>query len=297
MKKEEQQVDLEPLPALSSFAGKTFVIKYGGSIMNNHNAAGTFFEDVAKLKKMGINIVIVHGGGPMISSWLDKVGIETKFVNGLRVTDEKVMKIVQMVLSGMVNKELSLKLSLKGINAVGISGVDGKLIKARKKYVYSHDKKIDIGFVGEVSMVNERILISMLKSNQVPVISPIGYDENGNIYNINADYAASYISSAINADKLIILTDVEGVYKEINDKNSLVSNLTLEMIDDYIDSGIISGGMIPKMECCTEALKNGTKKVHLVDGRNEHCIINDMFNNKGTIIVNEMREEKCQKAI
>lgn len=298
MKKEEQPIELEPLPALSSFKGKTFVIKYGGSIMNNKNAQSAFFNDVATLRENGINVVIVHGGGPLISLWLEKTGIESKFVNGLRVTDKDVMKIAQMVLCGIINKDLSLNLSLAGVNAVGISGVDGKLIEAQKKYVYQGNKKIDIGFVGEVVNINERMVLSLLKSGQVPVISPIGFDEEGNKYNINADYVASYVSSTLNADKLIILTDVEGVYKDINDKNSLISNLTIDMIEEYRDCGIISGGMIPKMECCCEAVKSGTKKVHLIDGRKEHSLINDVINNRGTVILDETEDEKtCQKAI
>lgn len=298
MKKEEKSIELEPLPGLSNFKGKTFVIKYGGSIMKNSCAKQAFFKDVALMREHGINVVIVHGGGPLISAWLKKAGIESRFVNGLRVTDEEVMEIVQMVLCGMVNKNLSLSLSMQGVNAIGISGMDGKLIEAQKKYTYEKNKKIDIGFVGEVTNINERMIISLLKNGQVPVISPVGYDDKGNKYNINADYVASYVSSALNADKLIILTDVEGVYKDINDKNSLIPSLTPEKIEDYIEQGIISGGMIPKMECCMEAVKSGTKKVHLIDGRKEHCLINDIFYNKGTIILGEEEEDiQCQKAI
>ncbi|WP_010236770.1 acetylglutamate kinase [Clostridium arbusti] len=297
MKKEDGAVSLEPLPVLSSLRGKTFVIKYGGSIMKNEEAKNAFLNDVAMMREYGVNIVIVHGGGPLISKWLNKTGIESKFINGLRVTDENVMEIVQMVLCGMVNKDIALNLSLRGLDAIGLSGIDSNLIEARKKYVYNNGEKIDIGFVGEVTNVNETILVNLIKAGEVPVVSPVGYDREGNKYNINADYAASFISSAINADKLIILTDVEGVYKDINDKNSLISYLTLDMIDNYIKEGIISGGMIPKMECCREAIKNGTNKVHLIDGRKEHCLINDIFNNNGTIIEEKGGEEQCQKAI
>lgn len=297
MKQEEKSIELEPLPGLSNFKGKTFVIKYGGSIMKNDSAKKAFFKDVATMRENGINVVIVHGGGPLISAWLQRAGIQSKFINGLRVTDENVMEIVQMVLCGMVNKNLSLNLSIQGVNAIGISGMDGKLIEARKKYLYENNERIDIGFVGEVTNVNERMVLSLLKNGQVPVISPVGYDDKENKYNINADYVASYISSAINADKLIILTDVEGVYKDINDKNSLIPSLTLDTIENYIDTGIICGGMIPKMECCMEAVRNGTKKVHLVDGRNEHCLINDIFCNKGTTILGEEENAQCQEAI
>lgn len=298
MKNEEGAISLEPLPVLSSLKGKTFVIKYGGSIMKNEEAKNAFLNDVVMMKEYGVNIVIVHGGGPLISRWLNKTGIESKFINGLRVTDENVMEIVQMVLCGMINKDISLNLSLRGLNAIGVSGIDSKLIEAQKKYIYNNDgDKIDIGFVGEVTNINETMLVSLIKSGQIPVVAPVGYDKDGNKYNINADYAASFISSAIKADKLIILTDVEGVYKDINDKNSLIDYLSLDMIQDYIKGGIISGGMIPKLECCTEAIKNGTKKVHLIDGRKDHCLINDIFNNNGTIIEEKGRDEQCQKAI
>ena len=297
MKNEEGAISLEPLPVLSGLKGKTFVVKYGGSIMKNEDAKNAFLNDVAILKQYGVNIVIVHGGGPLISKWLNKTGIESKFINGLRVTDENVMEIVQMVLCGMVNKDISLNLSLRGINAIGVSGIDSKLIEAQKKYIYNDGEKIDIGFVGEVTNINKTMLVNLIKSGQVPVVSPVGYDEEGNKYNINADYAASFISSAINADELIILTDVEGVYKDINDRNSLIDYLNLDMIDNYIKNGTISGGMIPKMECCMEAVKNGTHKVHLIDGRKEHCLINDIFNNTGTIIEEKGGDEQCQKAI
>jgi acetylglutamate kinase len=288
---------LEPLPEIEKLRGCTFVIKYGGSIVNDENARNNFFKDIALLKMHGINIIIVHGGGPIISKWLNIAGIECKFVNGLRVTDEKVMEIVQMVLAGQVNKDLALSLNLMGVNSIGLCGIDDRLIEAKKKYVIENGEKIDIGYVGEVTNVNERMLLSILKNGQVPVISPIGFDIDGNKYNINADYVASYISSAINADKLIILTDVEGVYKDINNKESLIPYLSLDKIETYINEGVICGGMIPKMECCTDAIKNGTKKVHLIYGKNEHCLINDIFNNKGTVIEEREYDDKCQKVI
>jgi acetylglutamate kinase len=288
---------LEPLPEIEKLRGCTFVIKYGGSIVNDENARNNFFKDIALLKMHGINIIIVHGGGPIISKWLNIAGIECKFVNGLRVTDEKVMEIVQMVLAGQVNKDLALSLNLMGVNSIGLCGIDDRLIEAKKKYVIENGEKIDIGYVGEVTNVNERMLLSILKNGQVPVISPIGFDIDGNKYNINADYVASYISSSINADKLIILTDVEGVYKDINNKESLIPYLSLDKIETYINEGVICGGMIPKMECCADAIKNGTKKVHLIYGKNEHCLINDIFNNKGTVIEEREYDDKCQKVI
>ncbi|WP_234119018.1 acetylglutamate kinase [Clostridium hydrogenum] len=295
MKNIENELE-EPLGELKAFKGKTFVIKYGGSIMKNKEAENAFIEDVKALRNIGINLVIVHGGGPEISKWLEISGVKSNFIEGLRVTDEKVMEIVQMVLSGKINKSLSLNLNLNDVKAVGLSGVDNKIIQACKKYVYKNDEKIDIGYVGDVVNINETFIVSLIKNGQVPVISPIGCDDNGNIYNINADYAASFISSALNAEKLIILTDVAGVYKDIKDPSSLIHNLSINDIDYYIKEGIISGGMIPKMECCVKAILNGTQNVHLIDGRNEHCLINDLLDYSGTTIYDK-EEEKCQKVI
>ncbi|WP_410170908.1 acetylglutamate kinase [Clostridium felsineum] len=286
----------ETLSELKKYKGKTFVIKYGGSIMKNKKAEDAFIKDIKYLRKVGINIVIVHGGGPEISKWLDISGIETSFVNGLRVTDEKVIEIVEMVLSGKINKRLSLKFNLNGVNAVGLSGVDNKLIEAEKKYVYKNGEKIDIGYVGNVTNINSEFIEALLKNNQVPVISPIGCDVEGNIYNINADYAAAFVSSALDAEKLIILTDVEGVYKNINDPQSIIHRMNIDDINYYIKEQIIKGGMIPKIECCASAIKNGTKNVHLIDGRNNHCLINDILNYSGTII-SYGSGIKCQKAI
>jgi acetylglutamate kinase len=275
----------EILSLLSDYKNKTFVIKYGGSIMNNLEAQKAFAEDVYLLRKHDINVVIVHGGGPEISRWLKKAGVESKFISGLRVTDTDTMEIVEMVLSGSVNKKLSSNLNKQGLCAAGISGRDANLIKAKKKYLIENGENIDIGFVGEVVSVNPSILIDLLKNNVIPVISPIGNDDDGNAYNINADYAASAVAGALNADKLIIMTDIAGVYKDINDPGSLLASLTIDEIKQYIESGIISGGMIPKMECCMEAILKGTKNVHLVDGRKEHSLLEDTFSGLGTKII------------
>ncbi|MCY6370055.1 acetylglutamate kinase [Clostridium ganghwense] len=282
---------------LKLFKEKTFVIKYGGSIMQNKAAEKAFFQDILEMKLAGINIVIVHGGGPEISKWLNKIGIESKFVNGLRVTDKNTIEIVEMVLSGKINKNITANLSTQGLNAIGISGSDSNLLHAKKKYLHDNDKKIDLGFVGDVENINKDLLINLMNKGYIPVIAPIGCDTEGNKYNINADYAASFISSALEAEKLIILTDVEGVYKDIHNKDSLINSITVNEIKTYISSGIINGGMIPKMECCIAALEKGTKNIHLIDGRNEHCLINDTFNNCGTTISLKDVMKKCQKAI
>ena len=293
----ESSIHIEMLPYLNKFKGKTFVIKYGGSVMKNKIAQEAFFNDVATLKNMNINIVIVHGGGPEISKWLNKIGIESKWVNGLRVTDYYTMEIVEMVLSGNVNKKISSHLNTRGLSAIGISGRDCNLIRARKQYVYEKDQKIDIGFVGKIVNINKNLLIDFLEKDYIPVISPIGCDTDGNSYNINADSAAAFISGVLKAEKLIIMTDIEGVYKDINDPSSLLSTLTIEEIHDYIDSGEITDGMIPKLECCVEAIQKGAKNVDLVDGRKEHALILDLYSRSGTRILSGGGINKCQKIV
>lgn len=287
----------EILPYLNKYIGKTFVVKYGGSIMENKIAQEAFFNDVAQMNALGINTVIVHGGGPEISKWLKKTGIESKFVNGLRVTDSSTMEIVEMVLSGHVNKKLACSLSRKGINAIGLSGKDCNLIKAKKKYIYEDDRKIDIGYVGEVVSVNKKFLLDLIEKDAVPVISPVGCDSEGNSYNINADFAAAFISGILKAEKLIIMTDIDGVYKNINDPSSLISSITVDEIIDYIQNGIITDGMIPKLECCIDAIEKGTKNVHLIDGRREHALLMDLYSSSGTRIISKGGLLKCQKVI
>lgn len=270
---------------LNKFKNQTFVIKYGGSIMNNASAQKAFAEDLNKLKKAEVNLVIVHGGGPEISSWLKAMNIENSFCQGLRVTTVETMKVVEMVLSGLVNKNLAANLCNNGLNAVGISGRDCSLIKAKKKFVYDNENNpIDIGFVGDVESVQKEILLNLLHFNNLPVISPIGCDDNGNSYNINADYVAAAVAGALNANKLIIMTDIDGVYKDINDKTSLIKELTVPEIRAYIKDGTIQGGMIPKMQCCMDALSMGTEAIHLLDGRVLHTIITSLNETKGTKI-------------
>lgn len=293
----ENSTELDVVQNLEQFKGKTFLIKYGGSIMNDVNASKAFIEDIILLRKVGINIIIVHGGGPEISKWLNLTGIKSEFRSGLRVTDKNVMDVVEMVLSGHINKEISANLSSQGISAIGLSGRDSNLIKAKKKYLYENGKKIDIGFVGEVTGINKPLLLSILEKGRIPVISPIACDSQGNKYNINADYAASFISAELKCEKLIILTDVEGVYKDINDKSSIIKEITAEEVKQYIEEGIISGGMIPKMECCIEALENGTKNIHLIDGRKKHSLISNIIYDSGTKIYSKGEVIKCQKVI
>lgn len=270
---------------MSKYEGKTFVIKYGGSIMSNDSAKEAFVEDVELMTNAGIKVVIVHGGGPLISKWVKKIGGDNKFVKGLRVTDHDTMEIVEMVLSGNVNKRLSSILSLRGLNAIGISGKDSNLIEAKKKFVYENNKKIDIGFVGEVASINKKVLITLLKSKYIPVISPVGVDKEGNSYNVNADYAAAAISGVLKAEKLLIMTDIDGVYTDITDPSTLLSSITVEETKEFINKGMIYGGMIPKLECCVAAINKGTKNVHLVDGRKKHSLLLNVIKNCGTKII------------
>lgn len=265
---------------IEKYKGSTIVIKFGGSIMRCKECKDAFFKDVAYLKEKGINIVIIHGGGPNISSMLEKIGCATEFINGLRVTDKETMEVVEMTLCGSVNKELSGMLSRHSLKAIGLSGRDSGLIEANKKYSYINGEKIDLGYVGEVKKINTSFLDLLIDEDFVPVIAPIGFDSNGQIYNINADYVAGAISAALKAEKLVLMTDVEGVYLDINDKSSLLTSITTTEIKNYIDEGVIQGGMIPKMECCINAIENGTNTVHLVDGRNKHSLIKDVFMNE-----------------
>ena len=276
---------MELLPKIKEYKNKIFVVKYGGSIMENKDAQRAFLSDASLLKAHGVNLVIVHGGGPAINKWLKRANIESQFINGLRVTDEDTMEIVEMVLSGSVNKKLTAELNGLGVKAIGISGRDCQLINARKKYSYNNGERIDIGYVGEVTSINKDFLLQLIDNDFIPVISPVGCDSLGNPYNINADYAAAAVACALEADKLIIMTDIEGVYKDINDKSSLIKRLTSQDINKYIEAGIITGGMIPKMYCCQDALEKGAKAVHLIDGRKEHSLLMDTFTQSGTEIV------------
>ncbi|WP_120168405.1 acetylglutamate kinase [Thermohalobacter berrensis] len=272
---------VEALPYIKKFRGKTFVIKYGGSIFKMEKSKKAFIKDIVLLTFVGINIIIVHGGGPNISQMLDKLGIKTEFIKGLRVTDEETMEVVEMVLSGKINKKIAADLCKNGVNAIGISGADGNLIIATKKYLKEGKEKINIGNVGEIVNVNQNLLNDLIDKGYLPVISPIGYDNEGNVYNVNADYAAAAISSSLKCEKLIYLTDVKGLYKDIEDSNSFISSITIDEINEYIRTGVINGGMLPKMECCIKAIKGGTKDVHLIDGRLEHSLLLEIFTDKG----------------
>ena len=276
---------VEALPYIQAFYGKTIVIKYGGNAMINEDLKDKVMQDIALMKYVGIRPVIVHGGGPEITSFLHMVGKKSDFVAGLRVTDAETVEIAEMVLDGKVNSAIVNLLNQRGVRAVGLSGKDAGLIKAHKKLatVYEGDEvqKVDIGYVGTVEEVNTGLLEDLIENDYVPIIAPIGVGEQGESYNINADYVAAEIAGALEAEKLLLLTDVEGIYKDFHDKSSFISSLHAGEAREYIKSGIIAGGMIPKVEACLKALEQGAGKTHIIDGRLPHSIILELFTPTG----------------
>lgn len=270
------EVLIEALPYIQKFNRKIIVVKYGGSAMSNEELQKNVIKDVTLLKLVGFKPIIVHGGGKEISRWVGKVGKEAKFVNGLRVTDEETMEIAEMVLN-KVNKNLVRMVEELGVKAVGISGKDARLLQCDKKYSNGED----IGFVGDIKKVDPQVLYDLLEKDFLPIVAPIGLDDEFNTYNINADDAACAIAKAVGADKLVFLTDIEGLYKDINDKSSFISHLTASQADELIASGCIGGGMLPKLNNCTAAIKEGVSRVHILDGRIAHCLLLEIFTNQG----------------
>ncbi len=273
---EKASVLIEALPYIQRFNRKIIVVKYGGSAMVDEELKKKVIEDVTLLKLVGFKPIIVHGGGKEISKWVGKVGMEPKFINGLRVTDADTMEVAEMVL-GKVNKSLVQLVEELGVRAIGISGKDGGLLKVEKKY---SDGK-DIGFVGDVKEVNADILYDLLEKDFLPIVCPIGMDDDYNTYNINADDAACAIARAVKAEKLAFLTDIEGVYKDPGDPKTLISELTVKEARNLINDGYIGGGMLPKLNNCIEAIENGVSRVHILDGRIPHCVLLEIFTNKG----------------
>lgn len=273
---EKAEVLIEALPYIQRFNRKIIVVKYGGSAMVDDELKKSVIQDVTLLKLVGFKPIIVHGGGKEISKWVGRVGKEAEFVNGLRKTDAETMEIAEMVL-GKVNKSLVQMVEELGVNAVGISGKDGGLLKVTKKLSQGQD----IGFVGDVSEVNPKILYDLLEKDFLPIICPIGMDDEYNTYNINADDAACAIARAVEAEKLAFLTDIEGVYKDPADKSTLISELHITEAKKLIGDGNIGGGMLPKLNNCIEAIENGVSRVHILDGRIAHCLLLEFFTNKG----------------
>ena len=282
---EKANVLIEALPYIQHFNRKIIVVKYGGSAMADEELKKKVIADVVLLKLVGFKPIIVHGGGKEISRWVQKVGMKPQFINGLRVTDSETMELAEMVLN-KVNKELVCHVQELGVKGIGISGKDGGLLEVKKRYADGED----IGFVGEITGVNPKILFDMLEKDFLPIVCPIGLDDEFNTYNINADDAACAIAKAVGAEKLAFLTDIEGVYRDKDDPSTLISEITVSEAKELIDSGYIGGGMLPKLGNCIDAVENGVSRVHILDGRIPHFLLLEIFTNKGigtAIIGNE----------
>jgi acetylglutamate kinase len=265
----------EALPYIQHFAGRTVVIKYGGAAMKDSSLKDKVIRDIVFMASVGVRPVVVHGGGPEINTWLDKLGIEAKFKDGLRVTDGPTMDVVEMVLVGRVNKELVSLINQAGGQAVGLCGKDGNLVTARQI------SNKDIGFVGEVSSVNARLVESLGKSGYIPVISSVAADESGQAYNINADTFAGEVAAALGAEKLILLTDTRGILRDYKDPSTLITKLDIQQARDLIREGVVAGGMIPKVNCCVRSLAQGVRATHIIDGRLPHALLLEVFSDLG----------------
>ena len=269
---------IEALPYIQRLNGKTIVIKYGGNAMVNNGLTKTIMQDITLLKYVGVNPIVVHGGGPEINKMLKSLNIESKFHNGLRITDADTIEVVQMVLTGKINKDIVSQLNVLGGKAIGLSGKDGNLIAARKKEPVGG---IDLGFVGEITHINCKVLELLAKDEYIPVVAPIGVGNDGTTYNINADTVAGEIAAALKAEKLIFLTDVDGIRRDPDDADSLISVITVDEIHRLIENGVISGGMIPKVEGCIKGIEKGVNRTHILNGTIPHPILLEIFTDKG----------------
>lgn len=269
------QVLSEALPYIQSFVGKTIVVKYGGAAMTDSDLKAQVISDIVFMACVGIRPVVVHGGGPEINSWLGKMGIEAKFLNGLRVTDAETMDVVEMVLVGRVNKELASLMNQAGGSAVGICGKDANLITARPQGL------AEMGFVGEVASINPSLISTLVENGYIPIVSSVATDENGQAYNINADTVAGEIAAALGAEKLILLTDTAGILKDYHDPSTIIHELDITQARDLIQSGVVSGGMIPKVTCCVRSLAQGVRAAHIIDGRVPHALLLEIFTDSG----------------
>ena len=280
------EVLTQALPYIQKYYDKIVVVKYGGNAMINEHLKEQVMEDIVLLSLIGVKVVLVHGGGPEITDTLKKIGKESVFVDGLRVTDKETVDVVQMVLAGKINKSLVNKLKTKGGKAIGISGLDGHMIKCEMK-----DARL--GFVGKINEVNIKPVMDIIEKGYIPVISTIGCDDEGNVYNINADTAAAFIAGGIKAERLITMTDIEGILKDKNDHSSIISCIDLKMAEELFKSEVISGGMIPKVECCIDAIHKGVKKVTILDGRVPHALLIETLTDEGagTMVVADMNED------
>ena len=271
---ERAEVITQVLPYIKKYTGKVVVVKYGGNAMINEQLKQQVMEDIVLLWLIGVKIVLVHGGGPEINELMGKLGKKAEFVDGLRVTDKETVDIVQMVLAGKVNKTLVNLLEMKGGRAIGLSGMDGRLIEAQLK-----DEKL--GFVGDIKKIHIKPVTDLLENDYIPVISTVGCDKQGNTYNINGDTAAAHIAGALGAERLIMMTDIDGILKDKNDPSTLIPEITINDANKLYEDGIVSGGMIPKLECCIDAIEKGVKNVIILDGRVPHSILMELLTNEG----------------
>jgi len=292
---EKAKILTQALPFIKRYHGKTIVIKYGGSAMTDQKIKEQFIQDVVLMKFVGINPVVVHGGGPEINAMLEKIGKESKFVEGNRVTDLETVEIVEMILSGKVNKDLVSNINRHGGRAIGLSGKDDNMILVEKKFIEKDGETIDIGYVGEIKEINTDIIDMLDFNNYIPVISTIGVDKEGQTYNINADYVAGEIAGKIKADRLIFLTDVDGIMQDHTNKETLISDITRKEVEILIEDGTISGGMLPKVETCLHALKKGVENVIILNGKIEHSILLELFTEEGAGTL--IKENKTQEDI
>lgn len=297
---EKAAVLVEILPYIRKFAGKTVVVKYGGNAMINEDIKRSVIQDIVLMKYIGLKPVVVHGGGPEITALLKQMGKQSSFVSGLRVTDEETMAAAEMVLAGKINSELVALLNREGGRAVGLSGKDASLIVGRKHlatvYEDGEPRLVDIGFVGDVAEVRPDIVWTLLHNDYIPVIAPVGVGLDGETYNINADYVAGEIAGALRAEKLLLLTDVEGIYRDYHDKSTFVSTLDFADAKAMIRDGAIEGGMIPKVEACIRALSGGAAKAHIIDGRQAHALLLEIFTDTGIgteVVKGEGEEDEC----
>ena len=267
---------VQAMPYIKKYSGETIVVKYGGNAMINEDLKSAVMSDLVLMQLVGINVVLVHGGGPEINAMLDAVGKESKFENGMRVTDKETIDIVQMVLAGKVNKSLVQLIESQGGNAIGFCGLDGRLLMAEKLIASA-----DLGYVGEIKEVNPAPIEMALKDGYIPIVSTIAGGYDGNVYNINADLAAAQIAAKLGAKKLILMTDIRGLLRDVNDEDSLISVVNVSEVPMLKRDGIIKGGMIPKIDCCVEAVRNGVNRAHVIDGRLEHSILLELFSDEG----------------
>ncbi|MEG2174818.1 MAG: acetylglutamate kinase [Oscillospiraceae bacterium] len=273
---QKAEILIQALPYIQKYYGKTVVVKYGGNAMLDNDLKNAVMGDIVLLSLIGIKVVLVHGGGPEIAAMLKKVGKESRFVNGLRVTDEETRDVVQMVLAGKINKDLVAQINAHGGRAMGLCGCDGGMLTVKKM-----ESEVDYGFVGEMTHVDPRPITDLLNAGYIPVITSIGSDEKGINYNINADTMACYVASALNAENIILMTDIRGLLRDAKDESTLIPAVSIDEVPALIESGILSGGMIPKIECCAETIRSGVKKAAIIDGRILHAILIEMLSDEG----------------